>query len=849
MNVIKYTPISFLILAIIFSHASYAECDWANLLPELDGSQCQDTEALSRPFLKKEEKNRNEIIDSSLGSALVKHIALKMADISDKDFALKAFGVEMGHEGEQECSLDKFKEKLPCDSSLVDQNLKKYSKGTYNDIDSFLDTISSEYTRAVGGQIAISETQCMSDAIKREYNLNLFLNENKTIDLKALLAKTTQGQALDSNEALVLKELEELLWKDFSKDLIEMNLSSLGDPEGSSFEEQIKAIIQDKSLREKMVQESSETCREMFDTMEKFLCTEIKEYHVTDPSFNSMALNYNSTLVEDGLDLMDLDFEGVGLNEIYPQYILNCPSSSYDPESEDNIDFLLAKLGEPISDIMAKQEQLKKRVEEQSLVEPEQEKSMCNLLACENVKEVDAGGTCQKRSAPRTQEEMDTLLNCPEDDMCRTDRYLALTRVLQHRGSSMASEGSHNGLSKFAGQFISSSYKKKYETIATGSVSLDTANHNAPVAGQGQVTARVGGLGDSIPSTLDRHFNASPSKSATKDNSQNRNVADARIIASKGRPNDFIAENTAYSQGAYDEVSIPKKTIAPQGANIFANSNLGTTLKSKKEIDEEQQRQARINAMEVQRKTMEDMLATMKDTANIQKDMAKNNSLQRTTLPEIAQSNRVESKEVASLGDDKIAQMERENAEFLARINREKARQNALMNNSALLGDRDKKTGDNYKPYDAPAVTVGATVSGAASGAATSASALSPGASASAAGASDKGTDSRPARLASVNALLDQFDQVSSEAKVETTVNEISSLSPDGLEESGIALNSPFVIVVKDSSGHYTVPVRPSLYRGQRILTPVLNRNTSRLSQYLRKSPLFASYYRFQDNL
>ncbi len=825
----------------IASQSSYATCDWEAFIPNLDGSDCHETSSLSLPFLKKEKKDREEGINSALGDMLVKKVTIDLLEISDRDFAMSSLGINPEGGAEQKCSLEKLKSNLPCQANVINTNLQKYSNGKFKDVDGLFDVISEEYIDALGMTPKESDSQCMNDSFKREYNFNLFLEKYKDIDLQSLASSENEAQKNNLKSDDFIRDLEKYLWVGVYEDLKKYDFSSMSG-DSLNLEEQLKSLLVNEGNKKLVDQNMDSTCANMFEMLESYLCTEVKDYHVGDNTFNKMSLGYDSSVVENGLDLFELDLADISLGEIYPNFILNCPSENYDEASDQNIDALLSKLGMPILDIPSQYETMQVRNSEQESIPDQQQEGMCSLLACDNFQEVENGGSCQKRESFRTPTEIEELLQCPQDDMCRTDSYKALTRTLIRK--TQANDETRPGVSSFAANFVTSKVKEQYlRSIPVGAAESEVAPV-AHIAAENKSEGERVSLGDSIPSRAS-------SSTDPADNSRNRIVKDS----SKGRKQtlpehtpykgDMIASNDALRMPSeYERLKNMEKVVAPRNSGFFGDSDLSIIADSEEEIA----RKERIRAMEVQRETMEDMLAAMKDTASIQKSQAL--AAQRTTLPEISRSNQIVStRDSRNLKDDKLDQMEIENAQMMERIRRQRDAQTSLSAGApgSIVNDDTVKNVNSYRPDTSPKIVSGAATSGASAAKAGAVSGT--GGSIGSVAASSSAPESSPTRLSSINALLDQINEVSGDAKVETTVSEITQLSPASLKDSGIALNSPFVIVVKDSSGHYTVPVRPSLYRGRRILTPVLNESTARLSRFLRKSPLFSSYYRYQDSI
>lgn len=83
------------------------------------------------------------------------------------------------------------------------------------------------------------------------------------------------------------------------------------------------------------------------------------------------------------------------------------------------------------------------------------------------------------------------------------------------------------------------------------------------------------------------------------------------------------------------------------------------------------------------------------------------------------------------------------------------------------------------------------------------------------------------------------------------TVDELSKLSTENLKNLGIDSSQPFTLKVIFDEKTYQVPVKSFVYRGTKILGPIMDPKNKALNDFLLKSPLFKDYinYRFEKEI
>ncbi len=839
---------------------SFASCELTSFLPDLDGSACQDTAQLSRPFLEEEAKQREADINQELGSLLTKFAALKLKEIGDIDTSTSLFGQGLQGAGSK-CSLQAMLDNPPCDINQMNKNISNISNGSMPDLDSLLNEISQQYESENTLSVSSSGDNCMSDAYRREYKISEFLKKYKDFDLKEFYSSFVTDNSIQGiDEDGFLADFTLLFWNDFSGDINQLDFSKI---EGSNLEEQLESLFSNATNQTFLNDKAQESCSKMFSTIETFLCTDIGEYVVNDSDFNE-NINHPVDLVANGFDSFSIEMEGVDLENTYRGFILNCPSDSYDIDSDNTIDSVIQSLGISVKKLYGDVAASKDRSLQQSFIREEKVKSICSLLACDNFTQVDEGEECSEREQIRSIDELNEDLNCPEDDMCASEDYQALIRTLTRTRSRVASPSrtiikedgteevipAQTGLSSFGTQFITNS--RREAILASHSSAPVVANAPAEVVAQENVAVedtqtRVS-LADSIPSSADDSSSGSRdirSRDTNATYGRGRDTADSSSPAPTRE--EYLAQNSRAIQG--DQTAFVGEAVSPSGYNSNA---LSTAYRSQNLAKEKEER---LEAMQTQRETMEEMLGMMKDTAGIQKSLAQRNASDRVNLPSIAEANTYQDNIYnASVTNSTQRSNEEMNNEFLENARRIRDQQRA-----AALQVNDGPVVENFIESNSIPNSVAPTSGGIASvstGNAGSVSASSTGASGSGISGGDMGggaaapsAQAATTRVTDINSLLDELGQNSQDAKLETTVNDIVQMTPSSLKDSGIEIDNPFVIVVKDNGGEFTVPVRPSLFRGRTILTPIITDATSSLTKYLRRSPLFESYYRFQDQM
>tara|TARA_Y100000780_G_C13696001_1_gene422554 strand:+ start:54685 stop:57228 length:2544 start_codon:yes stop_codon:yes gene_type:complete len=827
-------------------------CTLTEYLVDLDGSDCQDTQKLARPFLQEEQKQRKDKIDQYLGEILTLSMDHEIGKITGIDQTLQSMGVEMSNSEDSFCSLDKMKSSLSCSSHVVEENLKKYKMGMGEDVDSFFNQLSKNFLDRSQLKLENSSDSCMSPAFKKQYELSLFFEANKDVDLKTLLNNESEESSA-ADFAGLIDDLNYLFWDDFSSDLLSLNTATL---EGDTFEDQIKNVLAQTANSDFASTKAKESCQQMYETLDSFLCSNMTDYSINDHDFNQDVLNYNSVDLENGFDIFTLELSGADIEKSYRNFILNCPQENTDDSisslDKDTVDKHLSILDMPFKELEEKVGNQIDQAQKSVVNQNDLEQKMCSLLSCEELSfnEIPEGGSCTLREGPRTREEVETLLNCPQDDQCHTREFRSLISTLERtaplrarRPQTILKENgeteviqAHSGLSSFGNAFLLDNHRQ--QVTATTQVNSQTPGTAAAAATETPSAQGVVGpaveeegpsfLSASIPSTVERRERAN--------RRANTDTARAQVQS----PNPTTA---TWNPQTHPYESMGKKVNAP------INSHDLRAAYEARNLAEDRDRERRtLETMETQRRTMEEMLGVMRDTAGIQNELASQSS-QRVSLPEIARANSYQD-HIYTFNNEESAAQEtlREREEnYLRNVQRDRQ---AEIQRSAFrdtTGDNSERaetnlmapvgSGSPSKNGDPSNSSAGAR-GGSSSGSA--ALALSP-------GESGGGGSTAPARIGDINALLDEFNQMPENVKIETTVSDIVQLTPDSLKKSGIEIDNPFVIVVRDGSGEYTVPVRPSLYRGRTILTPILNDTNANLSQYLRRSPLFSSYYRFQD--
>lgn len=83
------------------------------------------------------------------------------------------------------------------------------------------------------------------------------------------------------------------------------------------------------------------------------------------------------------------------------------------------------------------------------------------------------------------------------------------------------------------------------------------------------------------------------------------------------------------------------------------------------------------------------------------------------------------------------------------------------------------------------------------------------------------------------------------------TVDELSNLSPENLKKLGIDSSLPFTLKVTFDGQTYQVPVKSFIFKGAKILGPIMDPKNKELNDFLLKSPLFKQYieYRIEKDL
>ena len=382
-------------------------------------------------------------------------------------------------------------------------------------------------------------------------------------------------------------------------------------------------------------------------------------------------------------------------------------------------------------------------------------------------------------------------------------------------------------------------------TSSSGTESLGALNSDSSVAAtEGANEEESVSLAHSVPSKLDQIPSSSRSRNSSARSTSIGRRNDNSMTPSK---EEYLAQNTSRAQG--DQTPFVGEQVSP---NAYNSSALSSAYRSKNLMKEKEER---LEAMQTQRETMEEMLGMMKDTAGIQKSLAQRSASDRVNLPSIAQANTYQDNVYnASVTNSTQRSNEEMNNEFLENARRIRDQQRA-----AALQVNDRPVVENFiEPNSrtnsaAPTSGGNAGVSTGSDGTVSASSAGAGGSGISGGDVSSEGAAPSPqsatTRVTDINSLLDELGQNSQDAKLETTVNAIVQMTPSSLKDSGIEIDNPFVIVVKDNGGEFTVPVRPSLFRGRTILTPIITDATSSLTKYLRRSPLFESYYRFQDQM
>ncbi len=806
-----------LLIFILFSKfltpAFGVECILSNSMPDLDGSECQDTYALSRPFLNEDALIREGKIKNGIGDMLSSSIISSVKEIADRDIILDRLGSNLSSENGQ-CSLDSLKAKLSCSVDLINKNISSFSGGKVKNIDDYLGLISDEYIRNNKIEVNVNEQNCMSNAYMRDMNFSLFLEEFKDIDLKEYYATLLNKEGnLDGRYVDFSMKLKLYTWESIDQDLLEMDVTQLS---GDMLEDQLKSLMGHNSNKEVISKRSEELCSDMFENMEKLLCSNVSDSYIENGDFNKTVLGYPVDLLENGFDIEELEFEEVDIESTYRSFILNCNVSGQEDDKESDslqsIDDMINLFELSYSEMTQRDAQIKDRMNHQSIISEEEDKQICSLMNCENYQEVDQGKACQKRERPRTLSEISTSLNCPEDDQCRTPVYNAFLGTYRK----FSPESSSLGLTSFGSNFVVSSRRATLAapTVAVGEVG-NVLNQTSPLSDSrsDSFSESSGNRGiSSRSSTPRRERVASRSTSAKKDKplpTAEQYFAN-QVKNPSAKSSGFVGNHV---QKNYD--------------NFFSNSeNLTDEERDQLEKDE------RLAAMEVQRQTMEEMLGIMRDNVDISRQAVRSSQV---SLPEIAQANRVES---APRGNSRVSDQAL-NAEFMANARRIKNEQEQLLAeqrriNSSANDIGGESSSAEYRPFAAPTPSSGESIVAAPAGGSVGAGA-------------EVSAETPTRRVNDVNALLDELSNAPKESRIETTLGDISQLTTASLQESGIALNGPFVIIVKDNESEYTVPVRPSLFRGKRILTPILGQSTAGLSHYLRRSPLFKEYFAFQD--
>ncbi len=779
----------------IFYNASYAQfSDCLKARPFADAmsfekTDCSDAYDLSAELLGDFKEQRMALIKDTLGSALQNSIVQSVDDMAQVDFLHSFIGKDYGTKST--CSISKIMEKNPC---LKESNeyLRMITRNKYKNVNQLFTSIATEYQEKVSGYTNLNSQQCLNPFIRKKILLDQLIEENREVDLYDLSEKVKKDNAT-TNETKFFNKLVELLG--FEDDL------EFGQLEGSNFEEQLKSLVENNS--QKLESNAIKVCESMVSRISGVLCQPINQHRIDDSGFNGLVFNYDGSAFDLGFDEFEAEFSDIGTEKSYGHFVLNCePKCEGECENSHNVDSILSDhFPESIEEyIMLKDK-------EDSLDSNVLDNELCPLIACENALKVQEGAACEQREKPRSLVELKSYLDCSNDQYCQSPQVKSFLAILGDQEKRIEKEVPL--MSSFSQNFLGEEYfapegpevaTRKIEVEQSPAPKLSTVAPSPKIAQRGSQSLEKRKSGRMIGKT-------SPGSLNSSDSPQN-----------KASTNSFVPVNTTESKA-------PKKYNRAD-RDLF--SAMGNLIRGALDNQEKSQ--------DIYNQNLEDLVAANRDLER--KIEAKTSNLS-------GQSNFPSNRPSPSKKDPRVNGPSRVRERGSNRLWENELARNRELNDRwrSLEEDTSDRASEKFetnpgrpKPEGTIAVTEGTEVSPDSQSTNSSSESVSD--------SSNEGkTEERAEGLAGVGAAAFNGDNLKA---IETNVTGITRMDQEVLLKEGLSLDEPFLLKVQWEDKLVTVPVKPFLYKGEKMLAPVLDQDNYILGDVLRKSPLFVGYFDYE---
>lgn len=662
------------------------------------------------------------------------------------------------------------------------QNLAELTNGRHSDVKDLFSSIAKRYSENVSGTVSNDPKKCLNPFLRKKMAMDRFLKDNKDLDLKKLMEQGTDGLNEEG-----LKDYNNILGPLFMN-TGDIDLSHI---EGDTLSEQVESVLSHSS--ENLEKHTIATCQKMIEKVVGVVCSPVNHHSVDDSGFNSVVFQYEQDSHMAGFDEFEAEFSDVPIDQTYGHFILNCqPACEIDCEKVTTLKEIKEKyFGENIEDHFVYND-----LQEQ-YYHTTVDEEFCPLIACGNGLEVQKGAQCEPLEVKRTPQEMREYLNCEEDQYCQTRSFQGFASLLELPG-----QDSDHYYSSFSRQFLGETFTPVPVSTGKSEVasSTEAVTPLRPEEPAPEIARRI-----KKPKPQKIATASKPQSALSVQESPRNALQDAVVTEVPLKTSGAVSENQ-FDRDLYKRMgSIIRDSLEHQEKSTdYYEKNLEEIVAANKELEQ------RINSRMGEGPT------------TVAKQFSPPPQVRTPLRPEVRRAEVDNSAWQSALAENKKLNAQWNN------LNQSRNVDGASPAPSEAFETNPGRPGGGGGRSLASQATSGGTLGSTA------------GAAASSATGEDNAGAKRLGALAGGGILQENLKSI------ETQINTLPQMDHNELTARGVSLEEPFLLKVKVEGRFVTVPVRPFLYKGKKMLAPVIDQENWILSSVLRKSPLFTSYYDYE---